>query len=78
MAKAAAIVLDPPYAGAAAQMRFIVQANVARIIYVSCNPEALAADAGALRRAGYSVLAATPIDQFPYSENLESVVVFGK
>ena len=78
MAKAAAIVLDPPYAGAAAQMRFIVQANVARVIYVSCNPEALAADAGALRRAGYFVLAATPIDQFPYSENLESVVVFGK
>lgn len=78
MAKAAAIVLDPPYAGAAAQMRFIVQANVARVIYVSCNPEALAADAGVLRRAGYSVLAATPIDQFPYSENLESVVVFGK
>ncbi|MGO9816994.1 MAG: class I SAM-dependent RNA methyltransferase [Acidocella sp.] len=78
MAKAAAIVLDPPYAGAAAQMRFIVQAGVGRIVYVSCNPDALANDAGALRRAGYSVLAATPIDQFPYSENVESVVVFGK
>jgi 23S rRNA (uracil1939-C5)-methyltransferase len=47
------------------------------VIYVSCNPEALAADAGALRRAGYGVLVATPIDQFPYSGNLESVVVFG-
>ncbi len=74
----AAVVLDPPYAGAAAQMRFLAGAGVARIIYISCNPAALAADAFVLRRAGYKVLAATPIDQFPYSENLESVVVFGK
>lgn len=78
MEKAAAVVLDPPFAGAAAQMRFIVMSGVARVIYVSCNPEALAADAAQLRRAGYEVLAATPIDQFPYSGNLESVVVFGK
>lgn len=77
MAKAACVVLDPPFAGAAAQMRFIVASGVARVIYVSCNPEALAPDAGALRRAGYGVIAATPIDQFPYSGNLESVVVFG-
>ncbi len=78
MAKAAAVVLDPPFAGAAAQMRFIVASGVARVIYVSCNPEALAHDATILRRAGYKVLAATPIDQFPYSGNLESVVVFAK
>jgi hypothetical protein len=31
-----------------------------------------------LRGAGYGCLRATPIDQFPFSENLESVVVFGK
>ena len=78
MAKAACVVLDPPFAGASAQMRFIVTSGVARVIYVSCNPEALAHDAATLHRAGYEVLAATPIDQFPYSGNLESVVVFGK
>jgi 23S rRNA (uracil1939-C5)-methyltransferase len=78
MAKAAAVVLDPPYAGAAAQMRFIVASGVARVIYVSCNQEALAKDAATLRRDGYEVIAATPIDQFPYSGNLESVVVFAK
>jgi 23S rRNA (uracil1939-C5)-methyltransferase len=73
----AAVVLDPPYAGAANQMRFLTAAAVPRVIYVSCNPKALAADAYALKKAGYGLLAATPIDQFPYSENLESVVVFG-
>jgi 23S rRNA (uracil1939-C5)-methyltransferase len=74
----AAIVLDPPYAGAARQLPAIAASGVGRVIYVSCNPNALAADAIVLRRAGYAVLNATPIDQFPYSENLESVVVFGK
>jgi 23S rRNA (uracil1939-C5)-methyltransferase len=74
----AAIVLDPPYAGAANQMRFLAASAVPRIIYISCNPAALGPDAYVLRSAGYTLLAATPIDQFPYSENLESVVVFGK
>ncbi|MDE8349872.1 MAG: class I SAM-dependent RNA methyltransferase [Acidocella sp.] len=78
MAKAALVVLDPPYNGAGPQMKNLAAACVPRIIYVSCNPDALATDAYALQRAGYEVLSATPIDQFPYSENLESVVVFAK
>ncbi len=72
----AVVVLDPPYAGAANQMRFLTAAAVPRVIYISCNPKALAADAYVLNKAGYALLAATPIDQFPYSENLESVAVF--
>jgi 23S rRNA (uracil1939-C5)-methyltransferase len=76
-AGAAAVVLDPPYSGAGPQMRFLASAGVKRIIYISCNPNALAHDAAVLRHAGYTCLSATPIDQFPYSENVESVVVFG-
>jgi 23S rRNA (uracil1939-C5)-methyltransferase len=78
MAGAAVVVLDPPYAGAGAQMKNLAGSAVPRIIYVSCNPDALANDAALLRRAGYGCVNATPIDQFPYSENLESVVVFAK
>jgi 23S rRNA (uracil1939-C5)-methyltransferase len=78
MAGAAAVVLDPPFAGAAAQMRNLAACGVGRLIYVSCNPAALAADATWLRRAGYGVVGAVAIDQFPYSENVESVVVFQK
>jgi len=77
MAGVAAVVLDPPYAGAAAQMRFIAASGVKRVVYVSCNPAALAADAAVLRRAGYGVLSATAIDQFAYSAEVEGVVVFG-
>lgn len=72
-----AVVLDPPFLGAGAQMKFLAPARVERIIYVSCNPVALSQDASLLRQQGYKVLAATPIDQFVFSENVESVVVFG-
>jgi 23S rRNA (uracil1939-C5)-methyltransferase len=76
MTGAAAIVLDPPFAGAAAQMRNLAASLVRRIIYISCNPAALAKDAYGLRQSDYHVVNATPVDQFPYSDNVESVVVF--
>jgi 23S rRNA (uracil1939-C5)-methyltransferase len=77
MKGAGVVVLDPPYAGAgAAQMRNVAGGGVRRVVYVSCNPAALAADARWLTGAGYEVMSAVAIDQFPYSENVESVVVF--
>jgi 23S rRNA (uracil1939-C5)-methyltransferase len=70
------IVLDPPHAGAERQMPAIATSGVGTVIYVSCNPAALARDAAGLAVAGYRLVAATPIDQFLYSPRLESVSVF--
>lgn len=78
LAGAGAVVLDPPYGGAAAQVAEIALARPARVIYVSCNPAALARDAWTLRGAGYALLAATPVDQFLWSAELESVLVFAR
>jgi 23S rRNA (uracil1939-C5)-methyltransferase len=72
----AAVVLDPPHAGAAAQMPAIVQARPPRVIYVGCNPATLARDAAVLRAAGYGIVSAVPVDQFLWSARLESVVTF--
>ncbi len=72
----AAVVLDPPYGGAGPQIGTIAAAGPPVVIYVSCNPAALARDAGTLRSAGYHLTAATPIDQFLWSARLESVCVF--
>lgn len=73
---AAAVVLDPPFAGAAGQMEAIAASGVTHVIYVSCNPVALARDAAPLRRAGFSLTSATPIDQFLWSARLEAVACF--
>jgi 23S rRNA (uracil1939-C5)-methyltransferase len=74
----AAVVLDPPFAGAAMQIREIAASKVKRVMYVSCNPIALAREVGVLHDAGFKLLAATPIDQFLWSARLESVVVLGR
>ena len=71
-----AVVLDPPHAGALEQTAQIAAGKVPVVIYVSCNPNALARDARLLRDAGYELVRATPIDQFLFSPRLESVCVF--
>ncbi len=70
------VVLDPPFAGAAEQVALLARARVPRVIYVSCNPAALARDAAPLAAAGYRVVSALPVDQFLWSPHLESVTVF--
>ena len=72
----AAVVLDPPHNGASAQIGQVAAANVANVIYVSCNPATLARDAKVLLSAGYKLIHTTAIDQFLWSARLESVSVF--
>ncbi len=72
----AAVVLDPPFGGAPEQVPLLARARVRRVVYVSCNPAALARDAKALQAAGYRVMSAVPVDQFLWSPHLEAVVAF--
>jgi 23S rRNA (uracil1939-C5)-methyltransferase len=72
------VVLDPPHAGAAAQIPFIARAKVPTVIYVSCDPMSLGRDAAVLQAAGYRLEKVTPIDQFLWSARLEAVAVFCK
>lgn len=72
---AGAIVLDPPHGGALAQMPALAASGVP-IVYVSCNPAALARDGRVLLQAGYQVASVAAIDQFLWSARVESVVAF--
>ena len=74
---AGAIVLDPPHGGALAQMPALAASGVP-VVYVSCNPAALARDGRVLLQAGYRVASVAAIDQFLWSARVESVVGFTK
>jgi 23S rRNA (uracil1939-C5)-methyltransferase len=76
LAPFAVVVLDPPHAGAAAQMPHIAKAKVPTVIYVGCDPVSLGRDASALCGAGYRLEKVTPIDQFLWSARLEAVALF--
>jgi 23S rRNA (uracil1939-C5)-methyltransferase len=70
-----AVVLDPPRAGAAAQVERLAKSKVPVVIAVSCNPATLARDARALIDGGYALGPVTPIDQFLFSPHVEAVTV---
>jgi 23S rRNA (uracil1939-C5)-methyltransferase len=70
------LVLDPPRAGAGGKvMRRIGRARPERIVYVSCNPTTLARDLVELEPFGYRVAVVQPLDLFPQTYHVETVVV---
>ncbi|MEO0667709.1 MAG: class I SAM-dependent RNA methyltransferase [Pseudomonadota bacterium] len=76
LAKVDAAVIDPPRAGAAAQIAELAQAQVPVIAHVSCNPATFARDAATLIAAGYSLDFVQPVDQFRWSTHVELVGAF--
>jgi len=66
-----AVVIDPPRAGAEAQMAEIARAQVPRVAAVSCNPVTLARDAAGLVAAGYRLNWVQVVDQFRWSPHIE-------
>lgn len=73
-----AVLLDPPRAGALAQVREIAASTLKRVVYVSCNPETFARDARVLVDAGFAVGPVTPVDQFLWSSHTELVAGFAR
>lgn len=68
-----AVLLDPPRQGAEAQVREIAKSKLARVVYVSCDPESFARDAKTLADAGFRLGKVTPVDQFRHSPHVELV-----
>lgn len=71
-----AAVLDPPRAGAEAQVAELSRTATPRIAYVSCNPVSFARDAKHLVAAGYRLNWLRVVDQFRWSSHVELVAGF--
>ena len=69
------VILDPPRKGADERLlRFISDRGIQRIVYISCNPATLARDCAILLSLGYTLSEITPVDLFPRTGHVESVV----
>lgn len=67
------MVLDPPRSGVRAEVvEAIRRARPRRLVYVSCDPETLARDLGALRDT-FTLQTVTPVDMFPRTDHVEVV-----
>jgi 23S rRNA (uracil1939-C5)-methyltransferase len=70
------VVLDPPRAGAEAQVRELASSSVSLIAYVSCNPATFARDARLLVDGGYAIEWIKPVGQFRWSTHVELAAAF--
>ncbi|MBL8705641.1 MAG: 23S rRNA (uracil(1939)-C(5))-methyltransferase RlmD [Rhodospirillales bacterium] len=73
--KFAAVVFDPPRAGALAQAQELARSKVPAVVAVSCDPATLARDLKILVDGGYAIERVVPIDQFLWSPRIEAVAM---
>jgi 23S rRNA (uracil1939-C5)-methyltransferase len=69
----AAVVLDPPRAGAREQAAAIAASKVPVVAYVSCNPSSFARDVKMMCDGGYRFDWIQPVGQFRWSTHVELV-----
>lgn len=74
----AAIVLDPPRAGARDQTANLAASHAPVIAYVSCNPSSFARDAKMLCEGGYTLDWVQPVGQFLWSTHVELAARFSR
>ncbi len=72
----AAVLLDPPRAGAREQVAALATSVVPRVVYVSCNPASWAKDAVTLIEGGYRLAGLVPVGQFRWSTHVELASLF--
>lgn len=74
--RADAVMMDPPRAGSDARfLRSLCTLAPEKVVYISCNPETLARDLWYLVKHGYKVKKIQPVDMFPHTEHVETVVL---
>ena len=73
------IVVDPPRKGCdKALLESILEAAPKRLIYVSCDPATLARDLRILVDGGYNIIKIQPVDMFPQTCHVETVVLMSR
>jgi 23S rRNA (uracil1939-C5)-methyltransferase len=73
-----AVVLDPPRQGCSPEVLAGVFEGIRppRVVYVSCNPDALAGELPVILNTGYRVTRIQPVDMFPHTQHIETVMAF--
>lgn len=69
------VIIDPPRGGMDKKsLAMLIEQKAPVFVYVSCNPSTLARDLQTLGDAGYQVEAVQPVDMFPHTYHIETIV----
>lgn len=73
--KFSCVIIDPPRGGMDKKsLAALIELRAPTFVYVSCNPGTLARDLATLAEAGYEIDRIQPVDMFPHSYHIETVV----
>ena len=73
------VIVDPPRKGCSTDtLSAIIKMNPKRIVYVSCDPATLARDVRILAEEGYQPQIVQPVDLFPQTTHIETVVLMSR
>lgn len=73
------LLMDPPRAGASEEfLASAVALAPKRIVYISCNPVTQVRDLAFLQKRGYVVRVVQPVDMFPHTDHIETVVLMSR
>lgn len=71
----ATVIMDPPRKGSTEELiRYLDERKFHRVVYISCNPDTLARDCALFAQLGYEIGTVIPVDMFPRTGHVESVV----
>ena len=77
--RADVVFMDPPRAGSTPEfLDALAQLAPSRVVYISCNPETQVRDLLHLAEGGYVARIVQPIDMFPHTDHVETVVLLTK
>lgn len=73
------VFMDPPRAGSDRRfLESLLKTEPTRIVYVSCDPETMVRDMKILTAEQYRVRKIQPVDMFPFTEHIETVVLMSR
>jgi 23S rRNA (uracil1939-C5)-methyltransferase len=73
------VIVDPPRSGMVPKaLKRMIELDAPKITYVSCNPVTLLRDLKIICEAGYEIQTFQPVDMFPNTFHIESIVVLEK
>ena len=73
------IIMDPPRIGCSEEfLKTVVDIMPEKVLYISCNPESLAHDLHDLCSHNYHVAHIVPVDMFPATQHVETVVLMSR
>ena len=73
------VLMDPPRSGSTEEfIRAVASVKAKRVVYVSCGPDTLARDLEVFKKYGYQAKSAWPVDLFPQTYHVETVVLLSK